>query len=66
MTLIPLPQVTALIRAKIAATGGEARFSSKYDIAPGHVRAVLAGKEPGKRTAKAAGLVKRDGGWGFV
>lgn len=56
-----------IVRQKIHQVGGVAQFSNKYDVQPGHISAVIAGRtEPGKRTAKAAGLVKQDGGWRFM
>ena len=60
-------EALTIIQAKIQATGGPAAFSSKHDIAEPYVRNVLAGRtEPGKRTAKAAGLVKQDGAWRWM
>ena len=61
------PEAIEIIKAKIHQVGGMAQFESKYDVTVGHLRAVCAGRmEPGKRTARAAGLVRTEGGWRFL
>lgn len=56
-----------IIRQKIQQVGGVAQFEAKYDVQSGHLKAIIAGRtEPGRRTAKAAGLVKQDGAWRWM
>lgn len=60
-------EAVAIIRAKIQQVGGVDAFAVYCDVSHGHIRAVISGRtEPGKRTAKAAGLVRQDGAWRWM
>lgn len=60
-------EAVEIIRQKIQQVGGVAQFEAKYDVQSGHLKAIIAGRaEPGRRTAKAAGLVKQDGAWRWM
>lgn len=48
---------TQSLRDAIRIAGGLERFSRRFDIQPGHLRAVLEGRtQPGKRTLRAIDL----------